>query len=196
MTLTHRFEEALVFAAQLHRDQKRKGSETPYVGHLLAVSAIVIEHGGDENQAIAALLHDAIEDQGGDPTRQEIERRFGTDVVFLVNGCTDTDITPKPPWRARKEAYVVHLRETTPRVRFVSAADKLHNIRSILTDYRTLGDDLWPRFRAGKDGTLWYYRTVLNTLLACESNTLFAELELAVKELEALAQSTSSNHTR
>ncbi len=186
MPFSTRFEEALVYATQLHNNQLRKGSHTPYVAHLLAVAAIVIEHGGDENQAIAALLHDAIEDQGGDATRQEIRRRFGDDVTELVDGCTDAETIPKPPWRARKEAYIKHLHTATTRVRLVSAADKLHNARAILTDYRFKGEKVWEYFRGGKEGTLWYYRTLLEVFQAGEPNRLIDELEHTVRELEAL----------
>src|SRR5947209_2209991 len=130
MRLTLRFEDALVFATQLHAGQRRKGSATPYVAHLLAVAAIVLENEGNEDEAIAALLHDAIEDQGGAPTREMIRERFGNRVVEIVDGCTDAEVIPKPPWRARKEAYIAHLRGATPSVRLVSAADKLHNARA------------------------------------------------------------------
>ncbi|MBI4750768.1 MAG: HD domain-containing protein [Acidobacteria bacterium] len=186
MPFSARFEEALVYAAQLHKNQLRKGSHTPYVAHLLAVAALVIEYGGDENQAIAALLHDAIEDQGGDAIRQEIRRRFGDDVTELVDGCTDAETIPKPPWRARKEAYIEHLQTASARVRLVSAADKLHNARAILTDYRVNGEGVWGYFRGGKEGTLWYYRTLLTVFQAGEPNRLIDELEHTVRELEAL----------
>ena len=132
--MTSRFEHALVFAAQLHREQRRKGSNVPYVSHLLAVSALVIEHGGDEDQAIAALLHDAIEDQGGPKTRDEILRRFGERVTGIVEGCTDSQTIPKPPWIERKLAYIAGISEKSPSVQLDCAADKLHNARSILMD--------------------------------------------------------------
>lgn len=150
MELSTRFDEALIFASRLHAKQVRKGSGIPYISHLLAVTALVLEHGGGEDEAIAALLHDAIEDQGGDATRQEIRRRFGEVVVEIVNGCTDTDSTPKPPWRERKEAYIAHLPTATSSILLVSAADKLHNVRSILNDYRVVGEEIWQRFKAGK----------------------------------------------
>src|SRR6266571_1946710 len=124
MALTSRFEEALTFATQLHAKQLRKGTTIPYVAHLLAVTALVLENGGDEDEAIAALLHDAIEDQGGAATREAIRRRFGERVVAIVHGCTDTDVTPKPPWRARKEAYIEHLRHASPSERLVALAAK------------------------------------------------------------------------
>src|SRR5947199_8691848 len=135
MVLTTRFEEALIYATRLHASQSRKGSTTPYIAHLLAVTALVLENGGNEDEAIAALLHDAIEDQGGASTREEIRRHFGDAVVAIVDGCTDTEVMPKPPWRGRKEAYIAHIRHASPSVRLVSAADKLHNARTILADY-------------------------------------------------------------
>ena len=152
--LTSRFENALVFAAQLHREQRRKGSNVPYVSHLLAVAALVIEHGGDEDEAIAALLHDAIEDQGGPTARDRILRRFGEPVARIVEGCSDSQTTPKPPWKERKRAYIAGIGEKSASVRLVSAADKLHNARCILSDYRTLGEEVWRRFEGGREGTL------------------------------------------
>ena len=187
MALTARFEEALVFATQLHAEQTRKGTTTPYIAHLLAVTSIVLENGGNEDEAIAALLHDAIEDQGGAATREEIRSRFGNTVVAIVDGCTDAEVLPKPPWRARKEAYIAHLRHASPSVLLVSAADKLHNARTVLADYRVLGDDLWQRFNGGKEGTLWYYRSVTNTLKDAGTNHIVEELERVVSEIERLA---------
>src|SRR5437879_9244246 len=162
--LSTRFEEALTFATRLHADQARKGTTIPYISHLLAVTSIVLEQGGNEDEAIAALLHDAIEDQGGASTREEIRRRFGETVVEIVNGCTDAEVVPKPPWRTRKEAYIAHLRTASASVRLVSAADKLHNARAILADYRVVGESLWERFNGGKEGTLWYYRELIEAL--------------------------------
>lgn len=187
MELTARFEEALVFATQLHAEQTRKGTDIPYISHLLAVTAIVLENGGNEDEAIAALLHDAIEDQGGAATREEIRRRFGNTVVAIVDGCTDAEVIPKPPWRARKEAYIAHIRSASPSVRLVSAADKLHNARSVLADYLVLGDALWQRFNGGKEGTLWYYRAVTNALKDASINPVVEELERVVSEIERLA---------
>lgn len=186
MELSVRFEKALVFATQLHARQVRKGSGIPYISHLLAVAALVLEYGGNEDEAIAALLHDAIEDQGGDATRQEIRQRFGEVVVEIVDGCTDADTTPKPPWRPRKEAYIEHLYDASPSILLVSAADKLHNTRSILNDYRVVGEKLWPRFKAGKEGTLWYYRALLTVYQRRGVTPLILELERVVNELEAI----------
>ncbi len=139
-----RFEDALAYAARLHAGQRRKGTDIPYVSHLLAVASLAIENGADEDEAIAALLHDAVEDQGGRRRLHAIRRRYGARVAELVAGCTDADVTPKPPWRQRKVRYLEHLRTASPSVRLVSACDKLHNARAILADYRRLGDALWP----------------------------------------------------
>lgn len=187
MFLTERFEEALVLAAQFHARQLRKGTTIPYIAHLLAVTSLVLENGGNEDEAIAALLHDAVEDQGGADARETIRRLFGDDVTAIVDGCSDTDIVPKPPWRERKERYIAHLRTASPSMRLVSAADKLHNVRSILADYRMLGEVLWRRFNGGKAGTLWYYRAVTDTLREVGPSPLIDELDRTLTELERLA---------
>lgn len=193
MILTERFEEALVYAARLHSAQVRKGSGIPYVAHLLAVAGLVIEHGEDEDEAIAALLHDAVEDQGGAPRREEIRRRFGDRVAEIVDGCTDAETVPKPPWRARKERYVAHLAEAPPSVLLVSSADKLHNARSILADYRTCGEALWERFTGGREGTLWYYRALVEAFRARGAAVPLAdELARVVTELERLGAAGGS----
>jgi len=184
--LTERFEEALVLAAQFHARQVRKGTTIPYISHLLAVTSLVLEHGGNEDEAIAALLHDAVEDQGGAAAREKIRRLFGDTVVAIVDGCSDTDEMPKPPWRERKERYIAHLRTASPSVRLVSAADKLHNVRSILADYRISGEALWRRFNGGKAGTLWYYRSVTDTLREVGPSSLLDELDRTLTELERL----------
>jgi (p)ppGpp synthase/HD superfamily hydrolase len=187
MQLGERFEEALVYATRLHAAQRRKGSDIPYVAHLLSVAALVLEDGGDEDQAIGALLHDAVEDHGGAPVREEIRRRFGDRVVVIVDGCTDAETIPKPPWRERKERYVAHVGHAPPEVVRVSLADKIHNARAILSDFRHLGDSLWSRFTGGRDGTLWYYRTLLETYRAAGAGPLVDELDRIVSELESLA---------
>ena len=184
---TNRFEAALVYALHLHAEQKRKGTTVPYISHLLAVAALVLEDGGSEDEAIAALLHDAIEDQGGEPIRQEICRRFGDRVIEIVNGCTDTDETPKPPWLERKKEYLEHLRSAGPEVLRVSAADKLHNARSILADLRRQGQAVWGRFNGGREGTLWYYRRLVQIFRDCGPSFLVEELDRVVSELERLA---------
>lgn len=185
--LTSRFQDALNYAVQLHSSQKRKGSDIPYISHLLAVTAIVLEHGGGEDEAIAALLHDAIEDQGGAATRDEIRRRFGDRVTAIVDGCTDAETIPKPPWRERKEAYIAHLAEADDSIRLVSAADKLHNARSILADYRLAGEEIWQRFNGRKNGTLWYYRSLVHVFKQHGNTPIVQELERAVTELDSQA---------
>jgi (p)ppGpp synthase/HD superfamily hydrolase len=185
--LTERFDRALEYASDLHREQRRKGSGVPYISHLLAVCALTLEYGGDEDEAIAALLHDAIEDQGGERARLEILRRFGERVTEIVEGCTDTDESPKPPWRTRKEAYIRHVREASPSVRLVSACDKVHNARSLVMDYRICGEALWDRFTGRRDGTLWYYRAMVTALRAAGTSPVVDELDRVVTELERLA---------
>jgi (p)ppGpp synthase/HD superfamily hydrolase len=180
-----RFDAALVYTHQLHADQRRKGTTIPYVGHLLAVTAIVIENGGTEDEVIAALLHDAVEDAGGPDTREDIRLLFGDNVATLVDGLTDTDQTPKPPWRQRKETYLAHLRDAPSSVLLVSLADKIHNAQSILRDVHTDGDSVWNRFTGGRDGSLWYYRSLVEIFRARgQFTTLVAELDRVVSELE------------
>jgi len=159
--LGERFEDALSWAARLHRDQRRKGdSGTPYVSHLLSVTALVLEHGGGEDEAIAALLHDAVEDQGGAPTLERIRQRFGDEVARIVMECSDPDADPKPPWRARKEAYVAGLATTSVAAHLVSACDKLHNARNTAEDLESQGDRAWAMFNAGPDDQRWWYRAL------------------------------------
>ena len=148
--LSARFHKALGLASELHTGQYRKGTSIPYVAHLLGVASLALDYGASEDEAIAALLHDAVEDQGGERTAKLIARKFGQDVADIVDGCSDTDVEPKPPWRARKVTYLEHLRDASPSVRFVSACDKLHNLRAILTDYKSEGERLWSRFNGGK----------------------------------------------
>jgi (p)ppGpp synthase/HD superfamily hydrolase len=182
--LTRRFEEALIFAHHLHGAQQRKGTAIPYIAHLLRVAALVLENGGDEDEAVAALLHDAVEDRGGAATREEIRRRFGDRVTRSVDGCTDAPALPKQPWRERKERYLAHLRQASADVRRVSIADKLHNARAILADFRRQGDALWNRFNGGKEGALWYYRALVDTLRQGGASLMVEELDRVVTELE------------
>jgi len=188
-TLTPRFTDALAWACALHASQRRKGSGTPYIAHLLGVCSTVLEHGADEDEAVAALLHDAIEDQGGAQARQQIRDRFGEAVVAIVDGCTDADVQPKPPWRQRKEAYLAHLPHAAPSVLLVSAADKLYNARTILLDYRRIGEQLWDRFKGGREGTLWYYHSLVPLLLRHGPRQLAEELQRVVGELDQLVGS-------
>lgn len=185
--LSDRFERALVYAAQLHARQRRKGSRVPYVSHLLATAALVLEYGGGEDEAIAALLHDAVEDQGGPKTLAAIRRRFGPVVADIVQACSDTDVTPKPPWRPRKEAYLAHLRRAPAAVRLVSAADKLHNARSTVADLQRFGQSVWGRFHAGPQEQLWYYRSLVVIFTRRGPRPLARELERVVAEMARLA---------
>ena len=180
-----RFRRAFLFAADKHSGQTRKASTIPYIAHLMGVTSLVLEFGGDEDMAIAALLHDVVEDCGGLPILNEVRRRFGPRVAKIVDGCTDSFTDPKPPWRERKETYLRHLKKADAETRLVSAADKLNNVRSILSDYREFGESIWARFNGGRDGTLWYYRSLLEEFLRRTPNRLITELELAVRELEA-----------
>ncbi len=190
--LTERFEKALVLATQLHARQVRKVVGVPYVSHLLGVTSIVLDHGADEDEAIAALLHDAVEDQGGPETLARIDREFGPRVAAIVDGCTDTDETPKPPWQQRKEAYIARVRagdeEHGRSIRLVSCADKLHNARSVLNDHYRIGEEVWQRFAGGKAGTLWYYRALHDAYTSFGESPLIKELNRVVTELEQRAE--------
>ncbi len=162
--LTGRFVEAVEFAVAAHAAQARKGTTVPYVAHLLAVASLVLEHGGDEATAIAALLHDAPEDQGGRPMLERIRARFGPRVADIVETCSDTFEQPKPAWRARKEQYLAQLAAADVATCLVGAADKLHNARSIREGLRAEGAAIWTRFNAPPDALCWYYRSVATTL--------------------------------
>lgn len=180
--LTARYDEALLYASELHRKQVRKGTKIPYLSHLLAVSALVLKSGGDEDQAIAGLLHDAAEDQGGRATLEEIRRRFGDRVAGIVADCTDTFASPKPPWAERKRAYIEALPDKHPDAWLVSLADKTDNARAILGDYREIGDDVWQRFSGGKDGVRWYYQSLTEFFSRYRPCPLAAELARIVAQ--------------
>lgn len=187
-----RFRDALVWAAELHEQQKRKGGEIPYVAHLLAVAAIVLEHGGNEDQAIAALLHDALEDQAHRMDAGEIGKRFGAKVERLVEACTDGDPDEQRDrdparWFERKKKYIADVADKPAEALLISMADKLHNARAILEDYREVGEKLWPRFTTGKDGTLWYYRSLLAAFKPRAEGRLWHELDRTVGEIERMA---------
>jgi (p)ppGpp synthase/HD superfamily hydrolase len=184
--LTRRFEDALLYATQAHEGQRRKKTDVPYVSHLLAVCALVLEDGGDEDEAIAALLHDVVEDQGGAPRAAEVRTRFGDRVADVVAACTDTEVSPKPPWRPRKEAYLAHARTAKDSVVRVALADKLHNARAILADYRVLGEGLWKRFSAGGDDQVWYYESLVEAYRRATPSRLHDELARVVGDLVAL----------
>ena len=185
--LTERFNAALTYAAIAHREQRRKGSDTPYVAHLLSVCSLVLEHGGDEDQAIAALLHDVVEDQGGKPRSADVQKQFGPRVAAIVEACSDTDVVPKPPWKERKVRYIEALKHHGPDSWLVSCADKVHNADSILRDYRVLGEAVWERFKGGRDGTLWYYRALADEFKRLMPGPLAMTLEDVVTRLETEA---------
>jgi (p)ppGpp synthase/HD superfamily hydrolase len=187
MHLSPKFEQAIHYAILIHAGQTRKDTGIPYLAHLLGVASIALEYGADENEAIGALLHDAGEDAGGAGRIADIRHRFGDAVADIVQGCTDSVTTPKPPWRKRKEDYIAHLAKASPSVRLVSASDKLHNARAILRDYRMIGELLWPRFAGGKDGVLWYYRALVTTYRQAGASELVEELDRTVQEIERLA---------
>lgn len=197
MALTTRFEAALALAAFLHADQVRKGTGIPYIAHLLSVAGIALDYGADEDEAIAALLHDAVEDQGGMETLGRIRSRFGSGVAEIVLACSDTTETPKPPWGDRKKAYIAHIATASSSARLVSAADKLHNARSILADFDALEAEGWKRFTGGRDGTLWYYRALVGAFRSAHdgpdeasrvrSEALIDELDRVVAAIEERA---------
>jgi (p)ppGpp synthase/HD superfamily hydrolase len=176
-------QSAFRYAAEKHAGQMRKQTTVPYLSHLMAVASLVLEAGGDEEMAIAALLHDVVEDCGGMPRLREIRKQFGPRVAKIVDGCTDAYVVPKPEWLERKKNYLREVKDADAETRLVSAADKLHNVRSILADYRQHGESVWSRFSGKKDGTLWYYRALSNEYRR-SPNRVTRELEIAVAELE------------
>lgn len=185
MALSKLYDEALVYASDLHRTQVRKGSGTPYIAHLLSVSSRVLSAGGTETQAIGGLLHDAAEDQGGQATLDHIRGRFGKDVAQIVADCTDSWVDPKPAWRPRKEAYLSTLSRKPASSLLVSLADKVDNAEAILSDYRNIGDKLWGRFTGGREGTIWYYRTLSEIFSVVLPSALARQLALTVSDFPA-----------
>lgn len=186
--LTDRFADALVYAEGKHRTQIRKGGDIPYFGHLMSVASLVINDSGTEDQAIAALLHDAVEDQGGPPTLQEIREKFGDDVARIVDECSETDEVPKPPWLERKQRYIEHLGQVSEATLKVSVADKLDNARSMLRDYHQHGSKLWERFnRKNPHDHLWYYNSLLAAYRSRNLDSwMVDELGRVIAELERL----------
>ena len=186
---TDRLLDAMAVAAQIHGGQIRKGTTIPYLSHLLGACSIALEYGATEHEAIAALLHDAIEDGRPTDAARATVWSFGDEVGRIVEGCTDADAHPKPPWRERKEAYVARLAGEDHSVLLVSASDKLHNARSIVRDLRGIGEAVWDRFSVSKDDTLWYYRSLVTAYGRNGAHTpaLVDELERTVAEMESLA---------
>lgn len=185
--LATRFDDALLLAAELHRTQTRKASGVPYLAHLLAVSALVLEYGGDEDLAIAGLLHDAVEDQGGLATAEMIRARFGDRVADCVLACSDSTAQEKEAWKLRKDRYIASLATKSDDALLVTSCDKLHNASAILADMATLGPAVFERFTARRDGTLWYYRTLADTFTTLRPGPLSARLATVVAEIETRA---------
>jgi (p)ppGpp synthase/HD superfamily hydrolase len=185
--LGERFEVALLYACQLHADQKRKQSSVPYIAHLLGVTSIVLEDGGSEDEAIAALLHDAVEDQGGLHTLDEIRAKFGAHVADIVLAVSDSYSVPKLPWRARKTAYIKSIENAPPSAVRVSLADKVYNAHSTLQDVRAHGDAAWEKFNGGKEGTIWYYDELIAAFQAHGPSLLLDELSRLVAEINKLS---------
>jgi (p)ppGpp synthase/HD superfamily hydrolase len=196
IVLSRLFEKALVYVTRIHGKQVRKRTHRPYIGHLLSVASIVIEFDGDEDMAIAALLHDAVEDQGGLPRLRDICRRFGKRVAHIVDGCTDSYATPKLPWIDRKRAYLERIPKETAEVRLVSAADKLSNARETLQDVRAHGVKVFESFAGKKAGTLWYYQALVEKFRETESGALVEELTRVVTELKQLSTRRSPERNR
>jgi (p)ppGpp synthase/HD superfamily hydrolase len=197
LTLSPRFDAALALAIALHRGQRRTGSGVPYIAHLLSVSALVLEDHGGEDEAIAALLHDAVEDQGGLPTLARIRERFGDAVADIVLANSDETWddperrTTKAPWRARKEKYIADVAHKSPGALRVSLADKVHNARAIVADLALVGPALWDRFTGRRDGTLWYYRA-LGEAFAAVTPALLPESRLPAMFAIAVAEMTEA----
>ncbi len=184
--LGKRLQRAFRYAAEKHAGQTRKQSGVPYLAHLMAVTSLVLEGGGDEDMAIAALLHDVVEDCGGMPRLREVRKTFGARVAKIVEGCTDSFSDPKLPWIVRKREYLQRLKHEDAETRLVSASDKLHNVRTVIADYRQDGESIWKRFSGGREGTLWYYRALSDEFQRRRPNRNTRELAIAVAELEKL----------
>jgi GTP pyrophosphokinase len=181
--LSGRFDEAILYAHEVHAAQQRKGTNAPYIGHLMGVSSIVLDDGGSEDEAIAALLHDAAEDQGGRARLDDIRRRFGDAVARIVEDCTDSWDMPKRPWAERKQAYVEHVRSLDRSSLRVSAADKVHNAYAILRDLRKSGETVWERFSAAPDDVMSYYEQLVRSYREAGGGALVDELDRIVRAI-------------
>jgi (p)ppGpp synthase/HD superfamily hydrolase len=184
------------YAEDAHADDIRKGSNVPYVSHLWSVGALVMENGGDSHQVAAGLLHDVVEDHGGLQRLADVRTRFGDDVAHMVEGLSDSVVDTdagesKPPWAERKTAYVAHLATVDGRTALVSAADKLHNLRSIVADYRAVGPELWLRFKVHQAAAhLWYYRSLVTILEPRVPTVVGTWLDVTFISLAALVEAT------
>lgn len=181
-----RLQKAFRYAAEQHAGQTRKQTAVPYLSHLMAVTSLVLEGGGEEDLAIAALLHDVVEDCGGTPRLREVRRMFGARVSKIVEGCTDSFSDPKLPWMVRKTEYLKRLKHEDAETRLVSASDKLHNVRTVIADYRRDGESIWKRFSGKREGTLWYYRALNEEFQRRKANRITRELAMAVRELDKM----------
>lgn len=186
MVYSTRIDDAFAFAHRVHRDQRRKGSGAPFITHVMSVAALVGEHGGDEDQFIAALLHDAVEDGEGLKTLEEIRAAFGERVAQLVEGCTDAFTRPKPPWQKRKEDFIRAVTGAPPELRLIVAADKIHNVRIIARDLREEGACVWDRFQGKREGSLWYYAEIMSVLSQGWEHPILDDLRRAVQRLETI----------
>jgi (p)ppGpp synthase/HD superfamily hydrolase len=195
-TLGPRLQRAFRYAAEKHAGQTRKQTAVPYLSHLMAVSSLVLEAGGNEDMAIAALLHDVVEDCGGMPRLREVRKLFGPRVAHIVEGCTDSFGEPKAEWIERKKDYLREVTHADAETRLVSASDKLHNVRTILSDYRQDGEAIWARFSGKKEGTLWYYRALTDEYQRRGANRITGELGLAVAELETLVRKSKAGNSK
>jgi (p)ppGpp synthase/HD superfamily hydrolase len=192
MKLSAQFEKALLYATRAHCNQTRRKTGIPYIAHILGVTAIALEYGANETEAIGALLHDTVEDCGGAERLRDIRAKFGDDVARIVDGCTDTDQTPKPPWLERKRAYLERLKDSDSSTRLVSASDKLHNTRAILADLRRNGLEVFERFSGKKGGTVWYYRALVTAFREHGDHAdLIDELDRVVSEIEKFVRECS-----
>ena len=197
VVLTQRYADAVAYASALHAGQARKSTTIPYISHLLGVSSLILEAGGDEDMAIAGLLHDGPEDQGGRAILDDILTRFGPRVASIVEGCTDSfaeNPEEKEPWRTRKEKYIAHLKVADDDALTVSLADKLHNARAIVSDLMITGPETWDRFNATADDILWYYQEILDVGTIRQGNPfLVANLREALREMKAATLPQSSS---
>ena len=182
--LTDRFFSAIAYAAEAHKDQVRKSTNIAYISHPIGVASLVLEAGGDEDQAIAALLHDVAEDCGGEPRLADIAQKFGDHVAKIVRGCSDSlavDEANKTPWRERKEAHIQHLKGADSDTLLVTAADKTHNARAIATDIQSIGNEVWKRFNASQEEIIWYYKSIFQVLSETGvTSTLLNPLKVAI----------------
>lgn len=186
MVYSRRIIKAVEMAYEWHGEQRRKSSDIPYITHLFAVAALVGEHGGDEDQFIAALLHDSVEDSGRTETLSRIREHFGDRVADWVWGCSDSHTQPKPPWRERKEQHLEVMKNAPPELKLILASDKLHNTRSIALSHRGVGNKIWDRFSDGKEGTLWYHQSALNALRCQWEHSILIDLTAATEALFTL----------